>query len=77
LEAEPEFGRSPKVSRQAQGGIGCDSPAAARDIIEARCRDTQRFGELVNAHAQRFENILADRLTGMGNWYAISHDIYS
>jgi len=69
LEAEPEFGRSSKVSRKAQGGIGCDSPAAARDVIEARCRDTQCFGELVNAHAQRFENVLAYRFAGMGNWY--------
>jgi len=51
LEAEPEFGRGPKVSRQAQGGIGGDSPAAAHDIIEARCRDAQCFGKLVDAHA--------------------------
>jgi hypothetical protein len=51
LEAEPEFGRTPKVSRQAQGGIGGDSAASAHDIMEARCRDAQGFGEAVNAHA--------------------------
>ena len=33
LEAEPEFGRGPKVSRQAQGGVGGDSSPAAHDII--------------------------------------------
>jgi len=51
LDAEPEFGRGSKVSRQAQGRIRCDSTAATHDIIEARCRDAQCFGELVNAHA--------------------------
>jgi len=54
LQAEPEFGRGAKVSSQAQGGVGCDSPAATHDIIEARRRDAQCFSELVNAHAQRF-----------------------
>jgi hypothetical protein len=75
LEAEPEFGRGPKVSRQAQGGVGGDSPPAAHDIIEARRRDTQCSGELVHAHAQRFENVFADRFAGMGDWYQISHNI--
>jgi hypothetical protein len=75
LEAEPEFGRGPKVSRQAQGGVGGDSPPAAHDIIEARCRGAQRFGKLVHAHAQRFENVFADGFAGMGNWYRISHNI--
>jgi len=69
LEAEPEFGRGPKVSRQAQGGIGGDSPASTHDVIEACCRDTQCLGELFNAHAQRFENVLAYSFAGMRNWY--------
>jgi uncharacterized membrane protein len=30
---------------------------------------------LVNAHAQRFENVLADSFAGMGNWYRLSHNI--
>ena len=75
LEAEPEFGRGPKVSRQAQGGVGGDSPPAAHDIIEARRRDTQCSGELVHAHAQRFENVLADGFAGMGSRYKICHNI--
>jgi hypothetical protein len=69
LEAEPEFSRGLKVSRQAKGGIGCDSAATAHDIIEARCGDAQRFGQLVHAHAQRLEYILAYGLAGMRSWY--------
>ena len=69
LEAKPEFGRRPQVSRQAQGGIGRDSPAAAHYIIQARCRDAQCFGELIHAHIQRLQNVLAYCFAGMGRRY--------
>jgi len=41
LETEPEFSRASQVSRQAESGIGRDSPSAAHDIVEASCRDAQ------------------------------------
>jgi hypothetical protein len=69
LETEPEFGRRPKVSRQAKSGVGCNSPSAAHDIIEASRRDSQCLGELVYAHTQRVENVLAYGLAQMGRWY--------
>jgi hypothetical protein len=75
LETEPEFGRRSQVSRQAQSGIGGDSAAPAYDIVEARRRDAQCFGELVYAHSQWLENIFAYGFAGMGNSYHISHNI--
>jgi hypothetical protein len=69
LEAKPEFGRGPQVASQAEGGIRRDAPAAADDIVEAGCGDAQRLGELVNAHAQRFEDVPAQGLAGVGSGY--------
>jgi hypothetical protein len=75
LETKPELSRRSQVSRQAQGGVGGDSPAATHHIIEARCGNAQCFGELVNAHAQRFEKIIAYRFAGMRRRCQFGHNV--
>jgi len=52
-------GRRPQVARQAESGIGGEALATVQDVIEASGLDVQRGGQLPDAHAQRFENVLA------------------
>jgi hypothetical protein len=73
LQAHPDFGRGPQITRQAQGSVCRDAAPAAHDIVQAGGRDIERFSELIHAHAERLQDIFAYGLPRMGRRNEFGH----
>ncbi len=65
LQVEPELGGGAESTRQAQGGIGCDTAPALNDGIDAVWGNPQGTRQGVLADAQRLEELFQQNLTGM------------
>jgi hypothetical protein len=77
LEFQPEFGGGAEVSCEAQGGVGGDAAAAAHDLVQTGGIHSQRFRELVHAHAERLEHVFPKDLSGVNRcekfWHGVLH----
>src|SRR5262245_2218540 len=70
LEPEPEVGRHPQNTLEAQGGIGRHRTFSVDDLVEPRKRDSQASREGGLAYAQGTKELLQKHLPRMGRWAA-------
>ena len=66
LQVQPEFGRRAEIAAEAERRIGADGArfVGAQDGADPRRRHPQR--QRVGGKAERFHELLAENLTGMG-----------
>ena len=59
LEIDPELGRRPEISAEAQRGIGRHGSSAKDDIVQPRARNLERPGKPVHAERHRRQELLS------------------
>ena len=65
LEAEPGFGAHAEVGAEAEGGVGGDRAGSVDDGTDAVGRDVEVAGELIDADAEGFHELLQQDLAGV------------
>src|SRR5664280_2891147 len=77
LQPDPEFRRGPQKPRQPECSIRSNGALSIHDVSHALRRYTERERQLIDAHPERCEEILAQDLTWMhgGNLFGYTRSL--
>jgi hypothetical protein len=68
LEVQPELGRVPEETREAQRHSWADGPTLSKKLVHRLARNTQSGGQTRNRKTVVWEKIFSKKLARMGGW---------
>src|SRR5688572_3307395 len=72
LKVQPETGRVPKKSAQAQCRVGTDGALAMNDLVDPTCRHLQAFREAILRERERLQELFFQNLARMNGSKSLS-----